>query len=62
MSKLLDEAQAGRVTGIAFVAIKAEGFVADACGEAYNDPATTLGMVAVLEAKLARRAKLRASK
>jgi hypothetical protein len=54
---LLQQALLGRMTGLAFVAILPEGFVADACGEAHNDPATTRQMVAILDAKLAKRAR-----
>jgi hypothetical protein len=55
--QLLRAAEAGRLTGLAFVAMVPEGFVADACGEAHNDPATARQMVAVLDAKLAKRAR-----
>lgn len=55
--KLLAEAEAGRLTGIAFVALLPHGFIADACGEAHNDPEAARQMVAVLDAKLAKRAR-----
>lgn len=59
LAQLVRQEQAGRLKGIAFVAIMEDGFVADACGIAHDDPERTLQMIAVLESKLAKRAKNR---
>lgn len=53
LSVLTAQARRRRVTGIAFVAyIEGHGFIANAAGDAYDDPTNTLGMLRALERKL----------
>lgn len=53
LSVLAAQARRKVVTGIAFVAyVKDYGFIANATGDAYNDPNNTLGMLRALERKL----------
>lgn len=53
LSVLTAQARRRRVTGIAFVAyVDGHGFIANAAGDAYDDPNNTLGMLRALERKL----------
>lgn len=48
------EARRGRLTGLAFIGyVEQHGFVANAAGDAYRDPALSLFLLRTLDAKLA---------
>ena len=55
LEQLLKKAREGSVTGFAFIAMTLRGFVADAVGEAHNDPGMAREMLAALDRKLAKR-------
>lgn len=56
LATLTAHARRGRVKGVAFIAyIDGYGFIANAAGEAYENPTLTLGMLNALRAKLERR-------
>lgn len=58
LATLLKQAQEEKITGVAFIALMPHGFVADACGEAHNDPETVRkSMMPVLDATLAELAR-----
>lgn len=58
LRQLLKESIRGRLRGIAFVGYVDEGtYIANACGEAYEDPALTLFMLRDLDAKLELKLK-----
>jgi hypothetical protein len=56
LATLAAQARRGAVKGIAFVAyIDGYGFIANAAGEAYDNPSLTRGMLSALDDKLALR-------
>lgn len=56
LRELLDDAQNGRVIGVAFVVMyKRREFIGNAAGEALRNPVWTRGMLAALDDKLARQ-------
>lgn len=56
LTQLTAEARRGRVTGIAFVAyVEGYGYIANAAGDAYENPTMTRGMLRALDDKLAPR-------
>jgi hypothetical protein len=56
LQQLLEQARAGEVIGVAFVAmLKRRGYIADAAGEAYRNPTFTRGMIRALDDRLAQR-------
>lgn len=58
LTTLLEKAQAGKITGVAFIALLPHGFIADACGEAHNAPEVVRKeMLPVLDAVLAKKAR-----
>ena len=56
IEKLLQHAQAGALTGLAFVAyMDGSGYIADTCGEATEKPHHTLDMIDKLRSKLRKQ-------
>jgi len=57
LEQLLKEARAGRIIGVAFVAMyKRREYIANAAGEARRSPTFTRGMIAALDDALGRQA------
>jgi hypothetical protein len=55
LGSLLDDAKAGKMLGVAFVAMyKGRTFIAKACGEAHRSPVFTRGMLRSLDDELRR--------
>lgn len=58
LTTLLKQAQEEKITGVAFIALLPHGFIADACGEAHNDPEMVRkNMLPVLDAVLAKKVR-----
>ncbi|MCW1959817.1 MAG: hypothetical protein KIH64_014985 [Mycobacterium sp.] len=56
LQSLLQQAQAGDVIGIAYVAmLKERDYIADSTGEAHRSPTFTRGMLRALDDRLGRR-------
>lgn len=56
LAQLAAQARRGNVTGVAFVAyIAGHGFIANAAGDAHDNPTLTRGMLNALDDKLALR-------
>lgn len=56
LKTLLEQANAGEVIGVAFVAqLKRRTYVVNTAGECYRNPTWTRGMVAALDDQLSRR-------
>lgn len=59
LERLTAQAQAGKLTGIAFIALLEDrAFIADACGECRDRPEETRALVPSLDSKLGRLARL----
>jgi hypothetical protein len=56
IERLLDAAQAGTLTGLAFIAfVDGHGYIADTCGDASTELEETRRILKQLDLKLARR-------